>query len=101
MSSPSTQFATSTRMGIYEPYHQISMWEDSFKIDITPNTGLSTVVQLDSKLDNNVKIIEVFSFAFLNLGLFSFALRLYLVGGFRQEKPSSSVFLQAFNNIKK
>uniref|UniRef100_A0A5B7A2Q9 Putative transcription factor TGA4 n=1 Tax=Davidia involucrata TaxID=16924 RepID=A0A5B7A2Q9_DAVIN len=55
MSSPSTQFATSRSMGIYDPLNQISMWEDSFKGDISPNTGASTVVQVDTRLDNKVQ----------------------------------------------
>ncbi|KAA8522529.1 hypothetical protein F0562_013110 [Nyssa sinensis] len=55
MSSPSTQFATSGRMGMYEPLHQISMWEDTFNGDISPNTGASTVVQVDIRPDNKSK----------------------------------------------
>ncbi|XXG61304.1 hypothetical protein AAC387_Pa04g2998 [Persea americana] len=52
MSFPSTQFATSRRMGIYEPNHQISMWGQSFISDSSPNTGISTIVEADAKLDN-------------------------------------------------
>ncbi|KAA8538019.1 hypothetical protein F0562_027401 [Nyssa sinensis] len=55
MSSPSTQFATSRRMGICDPLNQISMWEDTFKGDVSPNTGASTVVQVDSRLDNKAE----------------------------------------------
>ncbi|XP_059631459.1 transcription factor TGA7 isoform X2 [Cornus florida] len=50
MSYP-TQFAT-TRMDIFEPLHQMCMWEDTFKGDISPNTDVSTVVQVDARLDN-------------------------------------------------
>ncbi|KAK3025677.1 hypothetical protein RJ639_042017 [Escallonia herrerae] len=59
MASPSTQFATSRRMGIYDPLHQISMWEDTFEGDISPNIGMSSIVQVDTRLlDNKVNIIE-------------------------------------------
>ncbi|KAM7514621.1 hypothetical protein LguiA_004204 [Lonicera macranthoides] len=52
MASTSTQFATSRRMGIYDPIHQISMWDDAFVGDISPNTGISTILQVDPMLDN-------------------------------------------------
>ncbi|XP_010905949.1 transcription factor TGA4 isoform X2 [Elaeis guineensis] len=54
MSSASAQFATSRRMGIYEPNHQISMWGDSFKADSSQNTGASTIVEADAKHDNRL-----------------------------------------------
>ncbi|XP_059286464.1 transcription factor TGA7-like isoform X1 [Lycium ferocissimum] len=38
MSSPSTQFAPA-RMGIFEPFHHMSMWEDTFRGEIMPNAG--------------------------------------------------------------
>lgn len=38
-------------MGIYEPNHQIGMWEDSFKADSSQNTCASTIVETDTKLD--------------------------------------------------
>ncbi|XP_010261147.1 PREDICTED: transcription factor TGA1-like isoform X2 [Nelumbo nucifera] len=53
MSSPSTQFATSRRMGIYEPVHQISMWAEPFKADCSPNTGTSTIIEVDTKMDKS------------------------------------------------
>ncbi|XP_077213752.1 transcription factor TGA1-like [Tasmannia lanceolata] len=52
MSSPSTQLSTSRRMGIYEPTHQISMWGEPFKSSSSPNTGASTIVEAETKLDN-------------------------------------------------
>ncbi|KAF5204539.1 Transcription factor tga1 [Thalictrum thalictroides] len=52
MSSPSTQFATSRRMGIYDPVHQVSMWGESFKANTSPNTGVSSIVEMDPKYDN-------------------------------------------------
>ncbi|OVA06616.1 Basic-leucine zipper domain [Macleaya cordata] len=53
MSSPSTQFATSRRMGIYEPPHQVSMWGDCLKALNGPNIDPSMIVEVDNKLDSN------------------------------------------------
>ncbi|KAF9610790.1 hypothetical protein IFM89_024899 [Coptis chinensis] len=53
MTSPSTQFATSRRMGIYEPVHQVSMWDESFKADTSPTTGVSSIVEMDAKYDKS------------------------------------------------
>lgn len=50
MASTSTQFATSRRMGIYDPLHHISMWDDTFGCDISPNTVPSTISQVDTRL---------------------------------------------------
>ncbi|XP_042507728.1 transcription factor TGA4-like [Macadamia integrifolia] len=52
MSSPSTQFAASRRMGIYEPAHQISMWRETFKGSMSPNTGVSAIVEVETGVDN-------------------------------------------------
>ncbi|KAI3970179.1 hypothetical protein MKW92_003053 [Papaver armeniacum] len=52
MNSPTTQFATSRRMGIYEPPHQVSMWTDAFKIHNGPNSAASMIVEMDNKLDS-------------------------------------------------
>lgn len=58
MASPSTQFATTRRMGIYDPLHQISMWEDMFGSDISPNTGTSGILQADARLVNKPEYIS-------------------------------------------
>lgn len=39
-------------MGIYEPLHHISMWKDTFKGDSSPNTGASSIVEVDVRLDS-------------------------------------------------
>nr|XP_043637140.1 transcription factor TGA4-like isoform X2 [Erigeron canadensis] len=52
MASTSTQFVTSRRMGIYDPLHHISMWDDTFGCDISPNTGPSSISQVETKLSN-------------------------------------------------
>ncbi|XP_072997407.1 transcription factor TGAL6 isoform X1 [Typha latifolia] len=55
MTSTSPQFPTYRRMGIYEPNHQIGMWHDSFKTDSSQNTSASTVVEVDTKIDNRLE----------------------------------------------
>ncbi|GAB4847336.1 Transcription factor tga4 [Ancistrocladus abbreviatus] len=52
MNSPSTQFFTSRRMNIYEPFHQISSWVEDYHDDGCPNISPSTVVELEEKIDN-------------------------------------------------
>ena len=44
MASTSTQFATSRRMGIYDPLQQISMWEEAFEASLSPNTNPNMVI---------------------------------------------------------
>lgn len=58
MSSPSTQFATSGRMGIYTPLHQVSMWGESFKGDGSPHTAMSSIVEIDVKYDSKVHSLQ-------------------------------------------
>ncbi|XP_062146008.1 transcription factor TGA3 isoform X2 [Alnus glutinosa] len=58
MSFTSTQLVTSRRMGIYDPFQQISMWEDTFKGDSSPNKGVSTILQVDARLDNKSEFIS-------------------------------------------
>lgn len=53
MNSPTTQFVTSRRMGIYEPMHQISMWGD-FEVTGFQKTSATMMVEVDTKLDNQV-----------------------------------------------
>ncbi|XP_043719926.1 transcription factor TGA1-like isoform X2 [Telopea speciosissima] len=52
MNSPSTQFPASRTMGLYQPAHLISMWGESLKGSSSPNTGLSTIVGVETKLDD-------------------------------------------------
>ncbi|XAR62298.1 hypothetical protein NMG60_11017011 [Bertholletia excelsa] len=49
--SPTTQFLTPGRLGVYDPFHQISMWGD-FKIDGCPNTSTSMIMEVGTKLDS-------------------------------------------------
>ncbi|TXG52885.1 hypothetical protein EZV62_022054 [Acer yangbiense] len=58
MSSPSTQLAPLRRMSLYEPFHQISMWGDTFQGDASPNTGSSSLVQVDARLDQKSDYIS-------------------------------------------
>lgn len=49
---------------MHEPLHQISMWRDTFKGDSNPITGASTIMQVDTMLDNKVKMHEFAVLAF-------------------------------------
>ncbi|XP_057504147.1 transcription factor TGA3-like [Actinidia eriantha] len=55
MSSTSTQFAPSARMGMYDAIHQVSMWESTFRGDIIPNSDASVPVQINARLDNKAE----------------------------------------------
>ncbi|XVF64695.1 hypothetical protein PTKIN_Ptkin09bG0188300 [Pterospermum kingtungense] len=50
MSSPSTELTR--RMAVYEQFHQISRWGDTFNVNNSPNTGSSTILQMDARLEN-------------------------------------------------
>ncbi|XP_022894516.1 transcription factor TGA7-like isoform X3 [Olea europaea var. sylvestris] len=51
MITPTTQFTSSSTMGVFEPIHQISMWDDAFGGTISPNTDACIIAQADAKLD--------------------------------------------------
>ncbi|KAJ0040349.1 hypothetical protein Pint_26720 [Pistacia integerrima] len=51
MNSPSTQFVTPSRLGIYEPIHQLGTWGEDFKSNGNPNTSTPIIVEVDTKLD--------------------------------------------------
>ncbi|KAI3736606.1 hypothetical protein L2E82_26502 [Cichorium intybus] len=55
--STSTHFATSRRMGIYEPLHHIGMWDDTFGCDVSPDTGSSMISQVN-RLANKTEYIS-------------------------------------------
>ncbi|CAI9763913.1 unnamed protein product [Fraxinus pennsylvanica] len=52
MITPTTQFTSSSTMGVHEPIHQISMWDDTFGGNINPNTDVCMITQADAKLDD-------------------------------------------------
>ncbi|MBA0854954.1 hypothetical protein Goshw_007029 [Gossypium schwendimanii] len=56
MSSPSTELTR--RMTIYEQLNQISRWGDSFNRGDSPNTGSSTIVEGDVRLENKAGYIS-------------------------------------------
>lgn len=60
MTTPSTQFAPSSRLGLYEPLHQISMWEDTFDGNISPGSGVCMITEVDSKIDDKVTRCRAF-----------------------------------------
>ncbi|PSS30266.1 Transcription factor like [Actinidia chinensis var. chinensis] len=51
MNSPTAQFVSLTRMGIYEPIHQMSMWGD-FKGNVCPNTSAFMIEEMSTKLNS-------------------------------------------------
>lgn len=55
MSFTSTQFAPTRRMGIFEPFHHMSMWEDAFRGDIMPSAGACMVTPPNDRADDKVK----------------------------------------------
>ncbi|CAJ2648517.1 unnamed protein product [Trifolium pratense] len=58
-SSLSTELIAPKRMDIYEPFHQLSMWEDSFKVDhSTLNSIASPMLKMNiSSLENKCEYI--------------------------------------------
>ncbi|XP_015071682.1 transcription factor TGA4-like isoform X1 [Solanum pennellii] len=52
MTSPTTQFAPTRRMGIYEPFHQMSVWEDAFRGDIMPSADACMVSHPNDRPDD-------------------------------------------------
>ncbi|KAK4390234.1 Transcription factor TGA4 [Sesamum angolense] len=55
MTSPTTQFAPSSRIGIYEPLRQIGMWEDTFDSNIGAGTGVCIIMGTEAKLDDKAE----------------------------------------------
>ncbi|XP_038885940.1 transcription factor TGA7-like isoform X1 [Benincasa hispida] len=54
MSSSSTQIYAS-RMGIYEPFHQINSWANSFGSRL--DTSISPVIKVDDSVDNKTEFV--------------------------------------------
>ncbi|KAJ0732920.1 putative transcription factor bZIP family [Helianthus annuus] len=56
MTSTSTQFVTSRRMGIYDPLQQISMWEDAFGSNVSPIMSNNIMMpEVDARLTNKLQ----------------------------------------------
>ncbi|XP_076906364.1 transcription factor TGA4-like [Bidens hawaiensis] len=55
MASTSTQFASSRGMGMFDPLHHISMWDDTFGCNIGSNTGTSSISQVDTRQSNKIQ----------------------------------------------
>ncbi|XP_061339533.1 transcription factor TGA3-like [Gastrolobium bilobum] len=58
MSSSSTQLVITKRMGIYEPFHHVSMWGDSFKVDGSLNSIASPMLMVNTSMENKVRTHE-------------------------------------------
>ncbi|KAK7321097.1 hypothetical protein VNO77_31291 [Canavalia gladiata] len=52
MSSSSTQLVLAKGMGIYDPFHQVSMWGDSFKVDGCLNSIDSPMLMMKPSVEN-------------------------------------------------
>lgn len=56
MDASSSQFVSSRRMEVYDPIHQISMWEENFKSNANTLTASTSIIEeLDMKFDNQVQ----------------------------------------------
>lgn len=55
-------------MGIYEPFRQVGVWRETFSGGNSSNIGASTIVEVDSRIDNKVREHEVWSI-FFNVGV--------------------------------
>ncbi|KAJ4849654.1 guanine nucleotide-binding protein, alpha-1 subunit tga1 [Turnera subulata] len=58
MSSPSTQLAALGGMGLYEPFHQLSSWGDTFRADGGINISPTSILKADSGLGNKADYIS-------------------------------------------
>lgn len=56
MNSPSAQFVSTRRMGVYDPIQQISMWEENFKSNCNLSASVPIIGEADVKLDNQVQL---------------------------------------------
>ncbi|BAT81771.1 hypothetical protein VIGAN_03162800 [Vigna angularis var. angularis] len=52
MNSSSTQLVLAKRMGIYDPFHQVNMWGDSFKIDGSLNSIATPMFMMKPSMQN-------------------------------------------------
>ncbi|TKY56220.1 Transcription factor TGA7 [Spatholobus suberectus] len=52
MNSSSTQLVLTKSMGIYDPFHQVNMWGDSFKIDGSLNSIAPPMLMMKSSMQN-------------------------------------------------
>ncbi|KAK9134352.1 hypothetical protein Syun_013682 [Stephania yunnanensis] len=55
MNYSATPLPNSVGMGVYEPLQHISMWEDSFKVDSSSDTGSPTIAEVDKRLESKLE----------------------------------------------
>ncbi|CAA0827312.1 mitogen-activated protein kinase kinase kinase 20 [Striga hermonthica] len=62
MTTPTAEFAPSSRVGSYEPLHeslhQLSMWEDAFDGSISPGAGGCMIIESEPKLDDKIEYLS-------------------------------------------
>lgn len=54
MDSSSSQFISSRSIGVYDPMHQITMWEENFRSHGNSSASMSLIEEVDTKLNNQV-----------------------------------------------
>lgn len=56
-SSSTTELVAAKRMDIYESFHQVNLWEDSFKVDHSTLNPISSPMLMmnSSSIENKVK----------------------------------------------
>ncbi|KAI4337744.1 hypothetical protein L6164_016121 [Bauhinia variegata] len=57
MSSTSTQLVISKRMGIFEPFQQVTMWGDNFKVDDGLNSNTSPILLVNTSTESKPEYI--------------------------------------------
>ncbi|XP_051123446.1 transcription factor TGA4-like [Andrographis paniculata] len=55
MTSPTTQFAPPSRMSMYEPLHQMPLWDNAFDGNISSGTGVCVMTEMDTKVDDKIE----------------------------------------------
>ncbi|KAK7358929.1 hypothetical protein VNO77_00870 [Canavalia gladiata] len=56
MDSTPSDFVSSRRMSVYDPIHQLTMWEENFKSNGNLSASTCLIEEVDMKLDNQVHV---------------------------------------------
>lgn len=67
MDSSSSQFVSSRNIGVYDPMHQFSIWEEHFKTNGDLSASMSLIDEADMKLNNQVRVQNFTKFMFMLL----------------------------------
>lgn len=55
MDSSSSQFVSSRNIGVYDPMHQFSIWEEHFKTNGDLSASMSLIEEANMKINNQVE----------------------------------------------